>query len=71
MNSRVNTLRADLDLPQFDLLPAEPVFSHCRRSVSENCSLPGRGNPKSEPRNPKEVQIPNLPMPKTRRRAVV
>ena len=26
MNSRVNTRRADLDLPQFDLPPAEPVF---------------------------------------------
>jgi hypothetical protein len=27
MKSRVNTRRADLDLPQFDLPPAEPVFS--------------------------------------------
>ena len=27
MNSRLNTRRADLDLPQFDLPPAEPVFS--------------------------------------------
>ena len=27
MNSPVNTRRADLDLPQFDLPPAEPVFS--------------------------------------------
>ena len=27
MNSRVNTRRADLGLPQFDLPPAEPVFS--------------------------------------------
>ena len=27
MNSRVNTRRADLDLPQFALPPAEPVFS--------------------------------------------
>jgi hypothetical protein len=27
MNSRVNTRRADLDLPQFDLPPAQPVFS--------------------------------------------
>ena len=26
MNSRVNTRRADLDLPQFDLPPAKPVF---------------------------------------------
>ncbi len=26
MNSRVNTRRADLGLPQFDLPPAEPVF---------------------------------------------
>jgi hypothetical protein len=26
MNSRVNTRRADLRLPQFDLPPAEPVF---------------------------------------------
>ena len=27
MNFRVNTRRADLDLPQFDLPPAKPVFS--------------------------------------------
>jgi hypothetical protein len=27
MNSRLNTRRADLDLPQFDVPPAEPVFS--------------------------------------------
>ena len=27
MNSRVNTRRADFGLPQFDLPPAEPVFS--------------------------------------------
>jgi hypothetical protein len=26
MKSSVNTRRADLDLPQFDLPPAEPVF---------------------------------------------
>jgi hypothetical protein len=26
MNSRVNTRRADLHLPQFDLPPAEPDF---------------------------------------------
>ena len=33
MNSRVNTRRADLDLPQFDLPPAEPVFR--RNPVAE------------------------------------
>ena len=27
MKISVNTRRADLDLPQFDLPPAEPVFS--------------------------------------------
>jgi hypothetical protein len=27
MNSRVNTRRADLHLPQFDLPAAEPVFN--------------------------------------------
>jgi hypothetical protein len=33
MNSRVNTRRADLHLPQFDLPPAEPVFR--RNPVAE------------------------------------
>jgi hypothetical protein len=33
MNSRLNTRRADLHLPQFDLPPAEPVFR--RNPVAE------------------------------------
>src|ERR1019366_205428 len=32
---------------------------------------PGLGNPKSEARNPKQIQIPNRPMFKTSRRSVV
>src|ERR1039458_7308150 len=32
---------------------------------------PGLGNPKSEGRNPKQIQIPNFPMFKTSRRSVV
>src|ERR1039457_2146681 len=32
---------------------------------------PGLGNPKSEGRNPKQIQIPNRPMFKTSRRSVV
>ena len=35
------------------------------------CHDPGLGNPKSEGRNPKQIQIPNRPMFKTSRRSVV